>query len=91
MSLLWVNKLREVCDNVNYDPQKHYIDGSNSFVGSTSDAIVKVLENFDKSEKKELYTLMGGRKGNSADFLKVSQGFSKEIKATLGSFPAEVS
>ena len=80
-SLLWMNKIRDVCDNFSFDVSKHYADGPNNFVSCTKDSIAKILDNLDAEERKEIYLLLGGNDREIYD--KIISNFPSTIRNVL--------
>ena len=83
-SLLWTNKIRDVCDRFNYDVSRHYADGPNNFISATKDTVAKVLGDFDKEERKEMYLLLGGN--DAETFNKITSNLNVEIRTVLSNF-----
>ena len=91
MSLLWINKLREVTDSVAFHPQKHYMDGPNSYIAAMKLPVTKVMKKLSKADKKEIYTLLGGTKDDDSQiYNRVINSFSKEVREVMLNFPKEV-
>lgn len=82
-SLLWIDKLRAVCDNFNFDVSRHYADGPNNFISATKESTAKILSGLDKEERKEIYTLLGNDKET---FNRVVSNFQVEIRNVLADF-----
>ncbi len=82
-ALLWMDKLKLVCDRFKFVEGEHYADGPNTFMQATALSVVKVLGDFNKAEQKEMCTLLAKDK---EDYHRLAGNYHSGIRSLLYAF-----